>query len=112
MPSIRATPLSEFNKTQPLLSWAFPSLFPRGKAEFVTPRIRSISYNDYIKHLLKFYNGRFARHPRFRYVVFNTIIRKQVNTRAGFFVKKAPSNRVEMTLKDLRAAFETDSSEA
>jgi hypothetical protein len=113
MPSLRATPLSEFNKTQAMLSWAFPSLFPKGDAEIVIPRMRSVSYVDYVRHLLKYHDGRFAKHPRFRYVVFNTIMRKQVNTRASFFVKR-PANvdRAEMTLDDLRAAFETDSEEA
>ncbi|EED21753.1 hypothetical protein TSTA_089920 [Talaromyces stipitatus ATCC 10500] len=72
----RSTPLIEFNRTQPLLSWAFPTLFPRGEAEFTTPRQRTVSFEDYIKHLMKFRDGRFARHPRFRYVVFNTLMRQ------------------------------------
>ena len=42
VPEIRSTPLSEFNRSQALLSLAFPSLYPEGKAEFVLPRQRSI----------------------------------------------------------------------
>ncbi|KAH0826840.1 hypothetical protein AYO21_07253 [Fonsecaea monophora] len=110
LPPMRATPLSEFNTTQPMLSWAFPTLFPYGIAEFVTPRLRSITYTDYVKHLLKYQDGRFAKHPRFRYVVFNTIMRKQVNTRSSFFVKK--TDREEMTIDDLRAAFDDNTAEA
>lgn len=37
LPSFRATPLEEFNRSQALLSLAFPSLYPRGAAEFVAP---------------------------------------------------------------------------
>lgn len=32
----------DFNDTEPLLSLAFPTLFPRGAAEFVTPRLRAV----------------------------------------------------------------------
>lgn len=39
-PGFRSTPLSEFNRSQPLLSLAFPTLFPDGNAGFVTPRVR------------------------------------------------------------------------
>ncbi|EDN09817.1 predicted protein [Histoplasma mississippiense (nom. inval.)] len=42
MPSFCNTSLDEFNNTHPLLSWAFPSLFPYGKAQFTLPRQRSI----------------------------------------------------------------------
>jgi ATP-dependent DNA helicase PIF1 len=42
LPSIRQTPISEFDRSQPLLSLACPSLFPKGAAEFVQARPRSI----------------------------------------------------------------------
>lgn len=53
MPSIRRTPLDEFNHTYTLLSLACPTLFPRGITDFVEPRQRSISYQDYIEHAMK-----------------------------------------------------------
>ena len=112
MPSVRSTPLSEFNRSQSLLSWAFPTLFPRGEADFVVPRLRSVTYAEYIKHLLKFEDGRFARHPRFRYVVFNTMMRNQVNSRAGYFVRRAPEETQALSIADLRAAFEDDTAES
>jgi hypothetical protein len=40
MPTIRATPLDEFNKSQALLSLACLTLYPRGAADFVEPRQR------------------------------------------------------------------------
>ncbi|KAM4063873.1 ATP-dependent DNA helicase PIF1 [Hirsutella rhossiliensis] len=42
MPNIRSTPLNEFNRSQPLLSLAFPTLYPTGQADFVAPRQRTI----------------------------------------------------------------------
>ncbi|KAJ5183747.1 hypothetical protein N7492_001363 [Penicillium capsulatum] len=61
------TPLDEFNTRQPLLSLAFPILFPYGEAEFLQQRERKVEYSDYIRHLIKHELGTFAQHPRFRY---------------------------------------------
>jgi ATP-dependent DNA helicase PIF1 len=111
LPTPQNTPLSVFNKTHPLLSWAFPSLFPRGQAEFVLSRLRDVDYKKYICHLLLHKSARFAQHPRFRYVVFNTVMRMQVNTKAGFFVQKMHPEHKDLTVEDLRAAFNNDTEE-
>jgi ATP-dependent DNA helicase PIF1 len=112
MPTARLTPISEFNKAHPLLSWAFPSLFPRGHAEYVTSRLRDVDYKTYVKHLLLHKSGRFAQHPRFRYVVFNTLMRTQVNTRSSFFVRKLHLEQRQLSLDDLKAVFEDDSGQS
>ena len=65
MPSIRHTPLNEFNRSQCLLSLACPSIFPQGMADFAYPREREISYQDYLEHAMKWEDGRFARHYTF-----------------------------------------------
>ncbi|EED12031.1 hypothetical protein TSTA_001030 [Talaromyces stipitatus ATCC 10500] len=91
--------------------WAFPTLFPRGEAEFTSPRQRTVPFEDYIKHLMKFHDGRFARHPRFRYVVFNILMRQQANSKAGFFVKQRTIRGQEVTADDLRSAFADKSRE-
>lgn len=44
LPSIRRTPINEFNHSQLLLSLVFPTLYPDGKAGFVEPRLRTITY--------------------------------------------------------------------
>jgi hypothetical protein len=93
MPTPQRTPLSELNKSHALLSWAFPGLFPRGQAEYVTPRLRNVPYAEYIRHLILYKDMRFAQHPRFRYVVFNTLMRLQINTWAGFFVNTQDVDR-------------------
>ncbi|EED12765.1 conserved hypothetical protein [Talaromyces stipitatus ATCC 10500] len=110
-PPFRSTPIAEFTRSQPLLSWAFPALFPRGEGEYIHPRQRTVSFADYAKHLMKFHDGRFARHPRFRYVVFNTMMRQQANTKASFFVKQKTKDGREITADDLRLAFEDDAPE-
>jgi hypothetical protein len=79
MPEIHSTPLSEFNRSQALLSLTFPSLYPEGKGEFVMPRQRSIDYDVYLRHAMRWRDGRFARHPRFRFVAFNTLVRRQIS---------------------------------
>ncbi|SCV61241.1 unnamed protein product [Fusarium fujikuroi] len=69
MPHIRSTPLNEFNRSQALLSLAFPTLYPTGQGDFIEPRQRSVTYSDYIERLMKFHDGRFARHPRFLLII-------------------------------------------
>ncbi|PON19971.1 hypothetical protein TGAM01_v211164 [Trichoderma gamsii] len=53
LPSIRRTPINEFNHSQPLLSLAFPTLYPEGKADFTEPRLRTITYQDYLAHAMR-----------------------------------------------------------
>ena len=113
MPAIRSTPISEFNRSQPLLSLAFPTLYPNGEADFITPRQRTIKYNEYIEHAMKWHDGRFARHPRFRYVVFNTLMRQQVNQRSSFFVRRSGAGpRQPVDANELREAFNDDTPES
>jgi ATP-dependent DNA helicase PIF1 len=108
-PKFRIVPLSDFNKTEALLSRAFPTLFPFGRAEFVLPRARKVSYPAYIKHLMKYHDSRFAGHARFPYVAFNAIMRSTINTRSTYFSKKKPGEAA-LTVEDLRAAFASDDS--
>ncbi|KAG7002669.1 ATP-dependent DNA helicase PIF1 [Fusarium oxysporum f. sp. conglutinans] len=88
LPNIRHTPINEFNRSHALLSLAFPCLFPDGRADFVEPRLRSIDYKDYVEHAMRWHDGRFARHPTFRFVAFNTLMRSQARSRSRFFVKQ------------------------
>ncbi|KAM4060930.1 ATP-dependent DNA helicase PIF1 [Hirsutella rhossiliensis] len=76
LPSIRRTPIDEFNRSQPLLSLAFPTLYPDGKADFVEPRLRSITYQDYLGHAMRWHDGRFARHKTWPFVALNTMLQE------------------------------------
>ena len=59
-PAANKAPLSEWDRSQAIMSLAFPSLFPTGEGDFVQPREREISFNDYVVHLMRYSDGRFA----------------------------------------------------
>lgn len=111
LPDPRATPISEYKTTLPLLSLALPTLFPNGLADYSLPRERTVKFQDYVQYLMKYKDGRFARHPPFRLIVFNTLMRHRANAQAGFMVKKR-SNLLNWTVDQLRAAFEEDTEES
>ena len=83
IPSIYSTPINEYDASDKTLSLAFPTLYPTGAADLKSPRRRTVEYSAYIEHLMRYKDGRFARHPRWRYVVFNTKLRHQANKRAS-----------------------------
>ncbi|KAF5127214.1 ATP-dependent DNA helicase pif1 [Metarhizium anisopliae] len=106
LPNIRRTPINEFNRSHALLSLAFPCLFPDGRADFVEPRLRSIDYKDYVEHAMRWHDGRFARHPTFRFVAFNTMMRSQARARSNFFVKQHHGMHQPLTREQLIQALE------
>jgi hypothetical protein len=59
-----------------------------------------------------FKDGRFAQHLRFRYVAFNILMRRQVNTKSGFFLRKIRPEQGDLTIDDLRLAFQGDTVES
>jgi ATP-dependent DNA helicase PIF1 len=99
--------LSEYDRSRRLLSLAFPTLFPTGAADFVVPRGREVSYSDYIDHLMRYRDGRFARHERFRYVVFNTNMRRQVAGQSTFLLNRH-KEQGEVTVEDIEQALAAD----
>ncbi len=58
--------------TEGYMSCAFPTLFPTGAGDFLAPRVRAVTVGNYFKHLMKYDDGRFATHPRFRYFALNS----------------------------------------
>ncbi|EXU95371.1 PIF1-like helicase [Metarhizium robertsii] len=105
LPSIRRTPINEFNHSQPLLSLAFPTLYPEGKADFTEPRLRSITYQDYLAHAMRWQDGRFARHKTWPFVAFNTLLRAQVRKRSNYFVRQQEGRRGALTRAELEEAM-------
>ena len=67
------TPLNEFH-SEGYITLAFQTLFPTGAADFTAPHMRPVTLGYYPKHLM-YSDGRFARHPRFRYFALNTEMR-------------------------------------
>ncbi|OAQ58434.1 ATP-dependent DNA helicase PIF1 [Pochonia chlamydosporia 170] len=89
-PEIRQTPIDELGRKHRLFAMCFPTLFPYGTADWHQGRIRNVSLADWAEHFLKFHDGRFGARPRFRFLVFNMLMRKKAQEASGFWVKKRP----------------------
>ncbi len=68
--STSGNPINEFT-TEGYMSCAFPTLFPTGAADFISPGQRSVTIGNYFKHVIVYHDQRFAKHPRFRYLTIN-----------------------------------------
>ncbi len=105
--SIRMTPLDEASGNERIFTMAFPTLYPTGRADFNSPRLRSVTLSDYARHLLCYHDGRFGRHPRWRFLVFNMIMRRKAASAARFYVSKA-SGLKDLSREELTAALQDD----
>ena len=99
-PSIRSTPLDEASGTDKLFAMAFPTLYPTGQADFNSPRVRKVDLSNYAGHLLRYSDGRFGQHPRWRFFIFNIIMRRKAFKSARFYVSKQ-TNLQEYTREEL-----------
>ena len=73
-PTIGGAPINK-STTEGYFSMAFPNLFPTGAADFLGFCHNQVTIGNYFTHLLKYDDGRFARHPRFRFCTLNTEMR-------------------------------------
>lgn len=81
-------PVSEFT-TQHFFTLAFPALFPHGSGDFYINRpISFSSMSEWAEHLLWYDDGRFAKHPYFKFVVHNMIMRKSALERSTYIIKQ------------------------
>ena len=72
------------------------------KADFDASRTRSVTLAAYAKHMLKYKDGRFGRHPLFRYYVFNRIMRDQALSATRFLCNQSDESRLSLDeLNDL-----------
>ncbi|KAJ3455288.1 hypothetical protein MRS44_013888 [Fusarium solani] len=91
LPNIYDThPLMSSIALMPCSPWRFP-------ASFLT---------DYVEHAMRWHDGRFARHPTFRFVAFNTLMRSQARSRSRFFVKQHDGRQQPLTREQLIQALE------
>lgn len=100
-PRIRQTPIDELGRKHRLFAMCFPTLFPYGTADWHQGRIRNISLADWGEHFLKFHDGRFGAHPRFRFLVFNILMRNKAREASGFWVRKRP-DLLHLSLDELK----------
>ena len=98
-PSTCATPVNEFN-TEGYISCAFPTLFPTGAADFLSPRLSTVTVGNYFKHPMLYHDGRFAKHPQFRYFALNTEMRHRALQTGRIYVCQHPHD-AHLTVDDL-----------
>src|SRR5882762_178274 len=92
---MRQTPLSKQSASF-IIRGTFPTLFPYGKADFDMPRSRTVTLAAYAKHMLKYQDSRFGRHPLFHYYVFNQIIKKQALNATRFLYSQLNKNSLSL----------------
>ena len=99
-PSVGEVPVNEFT-TEGYISCAFPTLFPTGAGDFLAPRQRVVTVGHYFTHLMKYGEGRFAKHPRFRYFALNTEMRWRALQSGRIYVNQHPDD-AHLSLDELR----------
>lgn len=99
-PSRGDSPINEF-VTEGYISCAFPTLFPTGDGDFLAPRERTVTVGNYFKHLMRYEDGRFAKHPRFRYFALNTEMRWRALQTGKIYIKQHPKD-AHLSLEDLK----------
>ena len=104
-PTRDGTPLSEFT-TRHFFTMAFPCLFPHGRGDFFMNRLRTCeSLANWCEHLLWYRDGRFARHPYFKFIVHNMILRRQTLEKTSYIVRQQLGEE-HLTVADLRQRLE------
>lgn len=99
-------PINEFS-TEGYFSCAFPTLFPTGAADFLAPRLNKVTIGNYLKHLLMYDDGRFAKHCRFRYFALNTEMRWRAIQTGRIYVRQNPSDH-HLSIDELRDMVGTE----
>ena len=99
-PTIGGTPINEFT-TEGYFSMAFPTLYPTGAADFLGQRCNQVTIGNYFTHLMKYTDGRFARHPRFRFFALNTEMRWRALQAGRIYIQQHPGD-AQLTVDELR----------
>ena len=97
-------PINEF-VTEGYISCAFPTLFPTGAGDFLAPRERVVTVGNYFKHLMRYDDGRFARHPRFRYFALNSEMQWRALQTGRVYIKQHPRD-ARLSLDELRSMID------
>ena len=80
---------------------AFPTLFPTGAADFLGQCCNQVTIGNYFTHLMKYRDGRFARHPRFRFFALNTEMRWRALQSGRIYVQQHPGD-AQLTVDELQ----------
>lgn len=101
MSIIHPAPINEHDQNRRYIIEAFPCLFPLGRADFHEDRSFNVSAPDYFKHLMRYRDGRFAQHPRFRYFAWNSLLRWDGKKRSRMFAKRNSNDGMMTVGKNL-----------
>ena len=104
-PSRGDTPLNEFH-SEGYITLAFTTLFSTGAADFTAPHMRPVTLGYYLKHLMMYSDGRFARHPRFRYFALNTEMRWRALQAGRVYIRQHPED-ARLSVDELRDMVST-----
>ena len=99
------TPLNEFH-SEGYITLAFPTLFPTGAVDFTAPRMQPVTLGYYLKHLMMYSDGRFARHPRFRDFALNTEMRWRALQAGRVYIRQHPED-ARLSVDELRDMVST-----
>lgn len=104
-PTRNKKPVSEFT-TQYFFTLSSPSLFPYGTGDFFVNRQRTVtSMEDWAEYLLWYDDGRFAKHPYFKFITHNKISRKKT-LESGSFVANQKLEDEHLTISNLKEKLE------
>jgi hypothetical protein len=104
MPHVHGTPINEHGGRSIAID-AFPSLFPTGKADFAATRGIPVTMTEWAAHLMRYKDGIFARHPRFRYWALNTIMRHDAKKASRWFTTTHKDDK-ELTIPEIKQMLE------
>lgn len=92
-PQQSAEPISEYDDSIRIFVNAFPHLFPGGICD-VNERERhtNVKVSIWVKHLLLYRDGRFARDPIWPFFAYNYALRKRNRDSGAYFVNNIISN--------------------
>ena len=96
-PCIGGVPLNEFTH-EGYFTCAFSALFPTGAGDFLGQHQVQVTIGN---HLMKYDDGRFARHPRFRFFALNTEMRHRAIQTGRVYIRQHPGDG-QLSLDELR----------
>ena len=80
---------------------------PHFVADFVNPRPFQVTIGNYFKHLM-YKDGRFAKHPRFRYFTLNMDMRWRALQAGRIYVRRHPRD-AQLSVEELQDMLARDS---
>ena len=91
------TSLSEWEK-KCVFQMAFPSLFSCGLSDFFNPHTHEITFKDWISHVLRYKDERFACHSHFHYVAFNMWMHLESKKSVSYLCKQLNDQPVTLDM--------------